>query len=290
MNIQKLFQVFEQHKAPALFENSKTQADFWDNEHISGMMLMAHLNPNWDAASRKPETIDATCSWLQTTLRYQPGQRLLDLGCGPGLYASRFYAQGLAVTGIDYSKRSLAYAKEQAEKQKQDIEYRYMNYLEMDYDSAFDLAALIYCDFGVLSEVHRSLLLNKIHRALKPGGHFVFDVWSPENTELTAVYKNWFIHEKQGFWKPTPHLELVNKQYDADHLVSLKQHLIVEDGTTVSVYNLWEQCYTAESITALLNQHGFNVVSITSDLTGTAYVKASKSIGIVAIKKNVEGK
>lgn len=284
MNIQKLIQVFEAHKAPALFENGKTQGDFWDNEHISSMMLMAHLNPNWDAASRRPETIEATCRWIQRTLGYREGQQLLDLGCGPGLYTTRFHEQGLKVTGIDYSKRSLGYAKEQATKNGQVIEYLYQNYLEMDYCSVFDLVTLIYCDFGVLSESARSVLLRKIHEALKPGGHFVFDVWTPGNSELSSVYKTWFIHEKQGFWKPTPHLELVDKQYFEANLVSLKQHVIVEDETVVSVYNLWEQCYTPETITELLRENGFEVVSITGDLTGTVYEPSSKLIGVVAKK------
>lgn len=284
MNIQKLFQVFESHKAPNLFENSKTQEDFWDNEHISSMMLMAHLNPNWDAASRRPETIEATCRWLQNTLKYQPGERLLDLGCGPGLYTTRFHEQGLNVTGIDYSKRSLNYAKEQADKGQQAIEYIYQNYLEIDYQSIFDLATLIYCDFGVLSEGDRSQLLKKIHGALKPDGYFVFDVWTPANSELTSVYKNWFIHEKQGFWKPTPHLELVNKQYYEAESVSLKQHIIIEDETLVSVYNLWEQCYTPESISTLLRAHGFEIVSITGDLTGVEYNPSLKLMGVVAKK------
>lgn len=284
MNIQKLCQVFEAHKAPALFENGKTQGDFWDNEHISSMMLMAHLNPNWDAASRRPETIEATCRWLQTTLGYQPGQRLLDLGCGPGLYTTKFHEQGLMVTGIDYSKRSLNYAKAQADKGGQGIEYRYQNYLEMDYQSAFDLVTLIYCDFGVLSEGDRSVLLRKIHEALKPRGHFIFDVWTPANSELSSVYKTWFIHEKQGFWKPTPHLELVNKQFYEADLVSLKQHIIVEAETEISVYNLWEQCYTPKSITELLKAHGFEVVIITGDLMGADYDPSAKLMGVVARK------
>lgn len=284
MNIQQLFQVFESHKEPAYFENAKTQEDFWDNDHISKMMLIAHLNPEWDAASRKPKTIEDTCQWLKKILNYQSGQSLLDLGCGPGLYTSKFYAQGLRITGIDYSKRSLDYAKNQALKNKQDIVYLYKNYLEIDYQEAFEVITLIYCDFGVLSPLDRSALLHKIYMALKPGGHFVFDVWTLANSELTSVYKNWFIHEKQGFWKPTPHLELVNKVFYEEDLISLKQHIIVEEQTRVSVYNLWEQCYTYGSITELLGAHGFEVVSITSDLTGRPYSESSKLMGVVARK------
>jgi ubiquinone/menaquinone biosynthesis C-methylase UbiE len=270
MNIEKLVQIIELNKPENNFENNKTQADFWDNEHISKMMLMAHLNPNWDAASRKPETIEATCQWIMSTLNLKPKQTLLDLGCGPGLYATQFYEKDLQVTGIDYSRRSLTYAKEQAQLKHQDIEYLYQDYLGIDYQDAFDVAVLIYCDFGVCSEVKRELLLKRIHKALKPNGYFVFDVWSSMYKELTNVYKTWFVHEKQGFWKPTPHLELVNKTYDAINQVSLKQHIIVEAGTEISVYNLWEQCYTVESITKLLNENGFEVVKTVGDLTGNA--------------------
>lgn len=285
MNIDKLNAIFKANQNPPPFDNSKTQEDFWDNEHISKMMLMAHLNPNWDAASRKPETIEATCNWIITALALKPHHSLLDLGCGPGLYATRFYEQGLNVTGIDYSRRSINYAVEQARLNKQVIDYRYENYLELEEQSAFDVITLIYCDFGVLAPDDRNQLLKRIHRALKPGGHFVFDVWSSAFEELTSSYKNWVIHEKQGFWKPTPHLELIHKSYDPSQGVSLKQHIIIEEETELSVYNLWEQCYTAESIKSLLNENGFEIGTVVADLTGVAYSADSKSIGIIARKK-----
>ncbi|MBI9013098.1 MAG: class I SAM-dependent methyltransferase [Clostridiales bacterium] len=285
MNIEKINHVIESTKDIKLFENSKTQEDFWDNEHISKMMLMAHLNPNWDAASRKPETIEATCKWIISTLDLNHQQSMLDLGCGPGLYSTKFYESGLNITGIDYSKRSLAYAKEQAADKKYDIKYINMNYLEIDYQASFDVVVLIYCDFGVLSSEYRNILLKKIHKALKPGGHFVFDVWTTAYDELTAEYKNWIVHEKQGFWKPTPHLELILKKYYQADQVSLKQHIILEEESNINVYNLWEQCYTVDTITSLLNNNEFEVKSIVGDLTGKSYDENSNLMGIVAKKK-----
>ena len=284
MNIDKLFNVLQNNLSPKPFENSKTQEDFWDNDHISKMMLMAHLNPNWDAASRKSETIDKTCQYMFNRLDLTHHEAILDLGCGPGLYCKRYYEQGLKVTGIDYSKRSIAYAEEQATLTQQNIEYVYMNYLDMQYHNSFDVVSLIYCDFGVLSKPSRKQLLKKIHDSLKPGGHFVFDVWSTAFKDLTSEHKSWKVHEKQGFWKPTPHLELIQKTYDADNALSLEQHVIIENDTVVHVYNLWEQCYTLESLTSLLNDNGFEVVEFIGDLTGTPYTEASKSIGVIAKK------
>ena len=37
---------------------------FWNDPHISKQMLHAHLDPNIEAASRKPETIDRSVKWL----------------------------------------------------------------------------------------------------------------------------------------------------------------------------------------------------------------------------------
>ena len=116
---------------PALFAPGEPQ--FWDDSHISAHMLQAHLDPDVDAASRKPETIDRTVDWLAARLRLQPGDRLLDLGCGPGLYCTRFAARGLQVTGIDYSRRSIDYAIGHAPVRVPAIEYIYGNYLETDY-------------------------------------------------------------------------------------------------------------------------------------------------------------
>src|SRR5690554_1332934 len=87
---------------------------FWDDPHISAQMLKAHLNAENDVASRRPETIRRSMDWLIATLGLQAGDKVLDLGCGPGLYAAHLAEKGLQVTGIDYSRRSIAYARQYA--------------------------------------------------------------------------------------------------------------------------------------------------------------------------------
>lgn len=83
---------------------------FWDDPHISTQMLKAHLNPDNDLASRRPETIQKVVDWLIASLDLQAGDSVLDLGCGPGLYAARLAERGLRVTGVDYSRRSIDHA------------------------------------------------------------------------------------------------------------------------------------------------------------------------------------
>jgi 2-polyprenyl-3-methyl-5-hydroxy-6-metoxy-1,4-benzoquinol methylase len=96
---------------PQLFE--KGTSNFWDDPHISNHMLESHLNPDWDAATRTHEFIDRSVSWISKIVPSSQYELLLDLGCGPGLYAERFKGAGYSVTGVDFSKRSIEYAKKQ---------------------------------------------------------------------------------------------------------------------------------------------------------------------------------
>src|SRR5579872_3363579 len=105
---------------------------FWDDPHISQHLLEAHLDPDTEAASRQPTVIEAVIGWLLTYLDVQPGAAWLDMGCGPGLYTSRLAQRGLVVTGVDYSRRSIAYATAYAEEHKLPITYRYQNYLTLE--------------------------------------------------------------------------------------------------------------------------------------------------------------
>ena len=61
---------------PKLYE--KTSQLFWNDPHISKSMLEAHLNPNTNAASRKPAFIDASVEWLKTLMTMDT--QLLDIG------------------------------------------------------------------------------------------------------------------------------------------------------------------------------------------------------------------
>jgi len=171
---------------------------FWDDPHISARMLDAHLNPDIDAASRRPETIDRSVTWLIESLALHTGDSVLDLGCGPGLYASRFARAGLRVTGVDYSRRSIAYATRYASENSLDITYRYQNYLELTDEGQYDAVLLIYGDFCPLNPEQRAKLLGNIAHALKPDGKFVLDVSTRECRKKYGNKHGWRARDNPG--------------------------------------------------------------------------------------------
>ena len=254
---------------------------FWNDPHISAQMLKAHLNPDNDLASRRPETVQKSVAWLIATLGLQPGDAVLDLGCGPGLYAARLAERGLRVTGVDYARRSIDYATQYAQQHNLPITYRYQDYLTLADENLYDTVLIIYGDFCPLSPEQRAKLLQNIRRALKPGGYFVLDVTTRAHRQKQGNRNGWYAAET-GFWKPGPHLVLEEGFDYPEEAIFLDQAVVVEMGNgRISVYRNWFQDYTQDSITAELERGGFTVRSVWNDLLGTPFTPDTDWIGLI---------
>ena len=256
---------------------------FWDDPHISRHMLAAHLDPEIDLASRKAETIDASVAWIMTILNLEAGDRVLDLGCGPGLYSNRLVQLGLKVTGIDYSKRSIKYARIAAEELGLEIDYRYQDYHSLAETALYDAVLLIYGEYCVFNPEQRRNLLARVREALKPGGHFVFDVTTPNLPSHQRDHTEWEALET-GFWQEGPHLALSQGFDYPEKDIYLDQYIIIEPDGRTSVYRNWFQDFNRKRITEEVEAAGFSVLGIWSDLTGTPYKPESEWIGLVARK------
>lgn len=265
---------------PKLYAPSTSK--FWDDEHISEGMLEAHLNPDWEAATRSHKFVDRSVEWITAITKKKEFPELLDLGCGPGLYAERFLKKEFHVTGMDFSERSIHYAKESAQRQGLAVEYLYRNYLELSYEEQFDVITLIYCDFGVLSDTDRSILLDKVYRALKPGGTFIFDVFTPKHYENMEETRSISYHES-GFWNKEPHL-CINSLYRYDYCNTfVNQYVIVTEDAT-QCYNIWEHTFTVEELKQALQKSGFEALELYGDVAGAPFSEESDIFCIAAHK------
>jgi SAM-dependent methyltransferase len=259
---------------PELYAPSTNK--FWDDEHISKGMLEAHLNPNWDAATRKPEFLDKSVSWISKIAPPSQYKFLLDLGCGPGLYAERFSSAGYAVTGVDFSKRSIAYAKEQTSLNKSNIKYLYQNYLTIDYKVQFDVITLIYCDYPALSIMDRLVLLREVYQALKPNGKFIFDVFTPLMRKDES--RSWYFCEGGGFLSEEPHICLDSVyQYDDEDKTELRQSIVITK-ETVDCYNIWDHFFTKEALLSEIQIVGFNTFEFYGDIAGKDFSDTGETL------------
>lgn len=256
---------------------------FWNDPYISARMLENHLSAETDGASRNQNEIIETVKCLHETMNLKYGSKLLDLGCGPGLYAQRFYELGYNVTGIDYSEGSIHYAQDEAVRNNHKIKYISGDYTEVEFEKGMDVAVLIYGDYCVLTPENRIQLLQKVYDSLVPNGYFIFDVSTPTLRNKVGVQNSWYYSEA-GFWKGSNHLVLERGfNYEGD--LHLDQFIVIESDGTTSIYRNWFQDFTKNSILHEIETNSkFVVKHIWSDLKGTPYNESTDWIGIVCEK------
>jgi len=124
-----------------------TASELWTDEHTSERMLAFHLDGDVDISSRRTAFIDESVSWMTKHFALCEKSKIIDFGCGPGLYTSRFDRLGADVYGVDFSSRSIAYARSQASMTDDQTTYIEANYLDYEPEGSFDLITMIMCDY-----------------------------------------------------------------------------------------------------------------------------------------------
>ena len=275
-------QLQEINTRPAPFEQC-TVADLWTDEHTSSQMLAFHLDGSVDLSSRNTEFIDRSARWIVSRFDLDQSKCVADFGCGPGLYTTRLAASGAAVTGIDFSDRSLRYARESSERQSLSVEYVHADYLEYETSRRFDLIAMIMCDFCALSPPQRRTMLDKFLALLKPGGSVLLDVYSLhafDEREEIATYAPGLL---DGFWSSKPYFGFLNTfKYQAEK-VTLDKYTIVEETRTRVIYN-WLQHFDREALGKEFENSAFVVEEFPGDVAGAAFDPESQEFAIVARK------
>jgi SAM-dependent methyltransferase len=267
---------------PALY--APGTSTFWDDAHISMEMLRSHLDPEQDGATNNHMFVRRSVGWIAEAAPVQTHPALLDLGCGPGIYAELFDAAGYTVTGVDFSRRSIEYAQKSARATRRPITYRYGDYLMLDYNNQFDLVTMINCDFGALSTENRANLLSKIHAALNAKGLFIFDVFTPSKFADFTEGRRWE-YALSGFWSAAPYLALnTHYRYDEAHTF-LRQHIIITDQTAACT-NLWDHAFTESELKKDLNHAGFHIRGVYGDIAGSPAALDGEIICIVAEKRD----
>lgn len=260
----------------------KSEIPFWDDEYISLQMLKAHLDPEFEGASRKRDFIEKSAAWIRKLALPEQYPELLDIGCGPGIYAERFARQGYQVTGVDFSRRSIRYAQESAKQQGLTIRYHCQNYLDMDLKQTFHLATLIYCDYGALSTEDRQTVMKTIYRHLKPGGRFLLDVFSMERYRHFQEKQVWEVCRKDGFWRKEAYT-CISGFYKYLDCVTLDQISVITD-EEASVYYLWNTYFTEEMLRQEASEAGFRVCGFFGDVAGAPYCETSDTIAVLLEK------
>jgi cyclopropane-fatty-acyl-phospholipid synthase len=188
-------------------------------------------------------------------LALQPGQRLLDVGCGWGsmaLHAARRY--GARVVGVTISAKQVDLARRRvAEAGLADqVEIRLQDYRDVD-DGPFDAISSI----GMFEHVGRSRVLEyfaRLRSLLRPGGRLLNHAISRPHPGRAALARRGFLHryvfpDGELHEVGTVVSDLHRVGFEVRHLESLREHYALT--TRAWVRNLeqrWDEAVAHTSV------------------------------------------
>jgi SAM-dependent methyltransferase len=215
-----------------------------------------HLGPAYLRYSFTKGT-EQEVDFLVDVLGLSPGDRLLDVGCGPGRHAHAFGRRGIQVHGVDISERFVALAAEGA---PPGVTFERLDARALPYDGEFD-AAISLCQgaFGLVGAGPGTepaavspeaapggatpldpdgVVLAGMARAVRPGGRV-----------SVSAFSGYFIARYQES----------QDTFDADRGVN-HEHTEVRDEHGAEVpCELWTSCFTPRELRLLAQLCGLVV-------------------------------
>jgi 2-polyprenyl-3-methyl-5-hydroxy-6-metoxy-1,4-benzoquinol methylase len=258
-----------------------TASELWTNEHTSEKMLQYHLNDEIEASSRNSAFIEKSCNWIADHFNIT-GKKVIDFGCGPGLYTTQLAQKGAVVSGIDFSENSINHARKVEKEKGLTINYVVSNYLEFETTEKFDLIIMIMCDFCALSPSQRKILLGKFKALLKPEGSILMDVYSLNAFEKKIESASYEKNQLFGFWSPNDYYAFVNTFKYENEKVLLDKYTIIEANKPKRIVYNWLQHFSVDSLQTEFNQNGLITREILVNVAGGEFIPNYDEFAVIA--------
>jgi SAM-dependent methyltransferase len=166
-------------------------------------------------------------AFLLDLLGLAPGSRILDVGCGPGRHAVPLAQAGLAVTGVDVSRRFLDLAAESARAAGVGAAFFHVDARQMPFDDEFD-AVISICEgaFGLMAG-DDSTVLKRMAEAVTRGGRVIV-------TAFSSLYEA--SHPRDG------------ATFDADAGIVHELTTVKDESGADHEVDLWTSVYSAREL------------------------------------------
>ena len=238
----------------------------WDDPAFSERILQEHLAQDHDAASRPQTLIKKHVDWIHRQLLRGKTGKILDLGCGPGLYTARLAKLGHTCTGIDFAPASIHYANQNA---PAGCQYLLSDIRSADFGSEYDLVIYIFGALDLVRPDDARPILEKAHRSLKPGGILLLEASSLDAVDQIGNQPAMWYPTESGIFSGKPHLCLMETFWDEQQKTATERFYIIDTATDLVTHHAAStQAYEEQELEDLLESAGYGQITFYDSLTG----------------------
>ena len=238
----------------------------WDDPEFSKRVLKEHLNQSSTAASKQKKTIQKECAWIFTNLMKNKPGRVLDLGCGPGLYTEIFAQKRCTCVGIDFAPAAIDYAKTHS---SAFCEYYQGDIRTTDFGTGFDVVLYNFGAINLLPPADVIKVLRKAYSALNSGGLILIESSSIEAVDQIGNQPSMWYSAEESIFSSRPHLCLMESFWDEATNTATERYYIVDTETNeVSQHCANTKAYTEEELAQILTDVGFASLEFHPSMTG----------------------
>ena len=233
----------------------------WDDPDFSRRMLNEHLSQDHDMASRRSEWIDKQVAWIHEHLLCAKPSRILDLGCGPGLYSHRLARLGHDCRGIDFGPASIEYAL-QHRPDESACDFMLGDIRQMEFGGPYDLVMLLFGEMNVFSPAEVRQILRKACASCQPRGQLIVEASAPASVKALGTAEASEYECKSGLFSDRPHRCRTENQWLANERVAIQTFTITKPGNGQSqLYRSTTKAWSDDELLGMLTEAGFATAS-----------------------------
>ncbi|HRE42070.1 MAG TPA: class I SAM-dependent methyltransferase [Ignavibacteria bacterium] len=215
---------------------------------------------------------------IQRNIKFNSGEKALDICCGAGRHSLELARRGCEVTGFDLSDYLIKEARKNLQKSpEKNLKAKFLikDMRNFNFKNSFDLAVNLFTSFGYFENEYENIkVIKNVSSSLKRGGYFVFDHINKNNLQKNIIP---FSRNKYG-----NSIMIQKREISGNYVI---KNITIKNGTKRNDYQEKLRLYSEKELNEIFSNAGLKIYKKFGDYFGNNYSEKNSPRMILFSKK-----